>query len=204
MHDPPQHAVPGPHAPVAPHMHVPALQVSPAAHAGSHGGSSQTRLLQSWPDAQCMPQPPHASGSVRKSRHCPSQQISVPLQASPAPHLHAPSMQTLPRPVQSLPHSPQSVSELAVLTHAPLQHVRPPSQPVSDVQPATHVVPRHTVPDGQVIGQPLPPSGAGVLASTPGCDASTPWLEPESGVPAPPCAHPITQEQAINEAKKRM
>lgn len=90
----------------------------------------------------------------------PSQQSSVPVHAGPAPQRHSPPAHTLPRPSQLLPQVPQSVSALIVFTHAPSQHVRPPSHGSSGEHVATQAVPRQTVPEGQLIGH-IPPSRAG-------------------------------------------
>jgi hypothetical protein len=96
MHPPPQQAWPAPHAAPVPHMHALPTQVSPAPHAGSHGGSTQTPPSQTCPAVQWVPQPPQAITSVNGSAQRPSQQIAVPVHASPAPHLHVPVMHTLP------------------------------------------------------------------------------------------------------------
>lgn len=109
---------------------------------------------------QWIPQPPQAIVSVRKSAQRPSQQTVVPVHASAAPHLQAPIMQTLPRGLHAAPQAPQSLNELDVFTHAPSQHVRPPSQGSSGEQPATHAPPRQIVPAGQLAAHP-PASGAG-------------------------------------------
>jgi hypothetical protein len=159
-HAPPQQARPPVHAGPVPHWHTLPAQVSPAPHAGSHGGATHAPSSQTCPGAQCMPQPPHAIVSVRTFTQRPSQHRSLPVQASAAPHRHVPVMHTFARPSQFIPQPPQSLSELPVLTHAPSQQVRPPSQGSSGEQPATHAPPRQIVPVGHVAGHP-PASGRG-------------------------------------------
>lgn len=108
-----------------------------------------------------MPQPPHAIVSVRTFTQRPSQHRSLPVQASPGPHLQVPDMHTFARPSQLMPQAPQSLRALSVLTQAPSQQVRPPSQGSSGEQPATHAPPRQIVPAGQVAAHPPPASGVG-------------------------------------------
>lgn len=159
-HAPPQQAWPPVHAAPVPHWQTLPTQVSPAAQAGTHGGSTHAPSSQTCPGAQCMPQPPHAIVSVRTFTQRPSQHRSLPVQASAAPHRHVPVMHTLARPSQLIPQAPQSLSALSVFTHAPSQHVRPPSQGSSGEHPATHAPPRQIVPAGQLAAHP-PASGAG-------------------------------------------
>ena len=158
---PPQQAWPAVHAAPAPHWQTLPTQVSPAAHAGSQGGSTHSPSSQSCPGSQCIPHPPHAIVSVRKSAQRPSQQSDVPVHASPAPHLQVPVTHTLPCGAHAAPQPPQSVSALSVFTHAPSQHVRPPSHGSSGEHPATHAPPRQIVPAGQVAAHPPPASGVG-------------------------------------------
>ncbi len=202
-----QQAAPAAQWPPVPHWQVPPEHVSPGAQAGSQGMSWQVPAAHIWPASQWFPQPPQASESLATSTHEPSQQMSVPVQAGPPPHLHSPLMHTFAVTSQALPQVPQSVSELSLFTQAPSQHARPPSQPVSGVQPATHDVPRQIVPDGQVIEHPpCPPSTSivGMPASCSGCEASGAGTGPESIPPlAPPCAHPAAPNAAKNKPVRR-
>lgn len=219
VHDPPMQASPVPHTlpqtpqflvSVAVTTHEVPQQVPPAAHmpephrqtASTHTSSPTQAIGQgvtahipsthSSPGSQRVPQPPQFAGLVRTSTHTPPQQISVPVHAGPVPHRQSPVEHTFPRGEQFAPHVPQSRRLLSRLTHAPMQHVRPPPQGSSGEHAATQAAPRHTLPMGQDIVQPIPPPSVGGTAESV-VDPSTGGGSPASS--PPPCAQPLRHEE---------
>jgi len=85
---PPQQVRPAPQGPLAPHMHDPATQLSPAAQAGSQGMSVvHVPSMHTSAPTQALPQTPQFASSALTSMQLSSQHASPAPHAAPAPHM---------------------------------------------------------------------------------------------------------------------